>query len=106
MLPHLGPESVEAPRFMATNGPSTDTSPAVLAAHEGTDHPTVFQHVAARLRSIFPKFNKGYIMPALWQDFVALVELGSGALLVLYVCYRLFKYVFRAEGVPTSTGGN
>jgi|SRR5215470_10780352 len=46
----------------------------------------------------YPRVKDGYIIPARWQDIVALIVLWGGTILLLYVAYRLLRYAFRGRG--------
>ena len=51
---------------------------------------------------LFPKVKDQYIMPLRWQDITALVLLWGGAILLLYLSYRLLKYAFRHRPAVTA----
>jgi len=46
---------------------------------------------------LLPRIKERYIMPARWQDFVAIGGLSVGAVVLFYLSYRLLKYAFRRE---------
>ena len=46
----------------------------------------------------YPRVKDGHIIPARWQDIVALIVLWGGTILLLYVAYRLLRYAFRGRG--------
>jgi hypothetical protein len=42
----------------------------------------------------YPSVKDGYIIPARWQEIVALIVLWAGTILLWYVAYRLLRYAF------------
>ena len=55
---------------------------------------------------LYPRVKDGYIIPARWQDIVALIVLWAGTILLWYVAYRLLRYAFTADrGRRLGVGG-
>ena len=55
---------------------------------------------------LYPRVKDEYIIPARWQDIVALIVLWGGTILLGYVAYRLLRYGFtRDRGRGLGVGG-